>query len=145
MTTSVDDDIRWRDDLSDLEPSDLEGFFEGWPNPPSPETHLEILRGSYDALLAVDDETEAVVGFVHAISDGVLSAYLPLLEVKPDYRNRGIGHRLVERMLDRLDALYMVDVVCDPELESFYEPMGFQSLTGMAHRNYDRQDGSSAE
>ncbi len=23
------------------------GFFEGWPNPPSAETHLTILRKSY--------------------------------------------------------------------------------------------------
>ena len=32
-----------------------------------------------------------VVGFVTATSDGVLSAYIPFLEVVPAYRSRGIG------------------------------------------------------
>ncbi len=33
----------------------------------------------------------SVVGFVNALSDGRLSAYIPLLEVLPDYR--GTRHR----------------------------------------------------
>ncbi len=68
-------------------------------------------------VLAVDGV--AVVGFITAISDGLLAAYVPLLEVRPEYRGRGIGSELVRRMVGRLEDLYMVDLVCDPELESF--------------------------
>ena len=69
----------------------LEGFFAGWPNPPTAETHLRLLRRSHHVVLAIDDGTRRVVGFVTALSDGVLSAYISLLEVLPDYRRRGIG------------------------------------------------------
>ena len=57
----------------------------------------------------------SVVGFVTAVSDGVLSAYIPLLEVLPEYQDRGIGSELMRRILEQLDDLYMVDVLCDAE------------------------------
>ena len=68
-----------------------------------------------------------MVGFVTAISDGVLSAYVPLLEVLPDYQGRGIGSELICRMLARLNDLYMVDLVCDAELVPFYERLGLEA------------------
>ena len=73
--------IEYRDSAEGLRESQLAGFFEGWPDPPSPETHLRILRQSSEVLLAIDTTTGEVVGFITAISDGVLSAYIPLLEV----------------------------------------------------------------
>ncbi|WP_218212220.1 GNAT family N-acetyltransferase, partial [Pseudomonas sp. 2822-15] len=76
----------------------LQGFFVGWPNPPSSHTHLKLLEKSTHIVLAVDDENEQVVGFITAISDGVLSAYIPLLEVLTEYQGRGIGKELVRRM-----------------------------------------------
>lgn len=77
----------------------------------------------------------AVVGFVTAISDGVMSAFIPLLEVMPEYQHRGIGTKLVRRLLGQLDDLYMIDLCCDADLESFYVARGFQSLDrGMGMR-----------
>jgi len=74
-----------------ITPEQLQEFFEGWPDPPSPETHLRLLTNSDEVVLAVDDDSGAVVGFITAISDRVLSAYIPFLEVLPEYRGRGIG------------------------------------------------------
>ncbi|MEM7680640.1 MAG: GNAT family N-acetyltransferase [Planctomycetota bacterium] len=75
----------------------LHGFFEGWPTPPSPAQHFEILRAARHVVLAVDPATSRVVGFVTAIGDGVFSAAIPLLEVLPDYRKQGLGSELVRR------------------------------------------------
>jgi ribosomal protein S18 acetylase RimI-like enzyme len=128
--------IEYTDSLDGLEAAHLQGFFVGWPNPPSPERHLESLRGSAAVVLARDGEP--VVGFVNAISDGVLSAYIPLLEVLPDYQGRGIGSELVRRLVARLESLYMVDLCCDAELEPFYLRLGFRTLDrGMGIRNYE--------
>ena len=117
------------------------GFFEYWPNPPSPETHLTLLRESDAVVLALDESSRTVVGFITAISDGVLAAYIPLLEVVPEYRDRGIGKELVRRMLERLDDLYMVDLLCHPSLQGFYQSLGMEPAVGMIRRRYDRQDG----
>ena len=128
--------IEYADRLDGIEPRDLEGFFVGWPSPPSPERHLEVLRGSAAVVLGRDGER--VVGFVNAVSDGVLSAYIPLLEVLPDYQGRGIGSELVRRLVARLDELYMIDLCCDAELEPFYRRLGFLTLDrGMGIRNYE--------
>lgn len=117
------------------------GFFEGWPNPPSPETHLKVLKNSDHVVLAIDRETNAVVGFITAISDGVLSAYIPLLEVLPRYRRRGIGTELMCRMMGRLRDLYMIDLITGPELEHFYRRFGMGAAFGMIVRNFARQSG----
>ena len=109
-----------------LRPIQLSGFFGGWPSPPAPERHLELLRGSHAVAIAVDDA--AVAGFATAISDGVLSAFIPLLEVLPSHQRRGIGTELVQRLLAQLEHLYMVDVCCDADLEPFYRRLGFRTL-----------------
>jgi ribosomal protein S18 acetylase RimI-like enzyme len=116
-----------------VDPRQLTGFFEGWPSPPSPEKHLALLRGSSHVVLARD--ADAIIGFVTAISDGEMAAYIPLLEVRPQWRNKGVGQELVRRLLAQLQRFYMVDVVCDPELIPFYERFGMIPLARMARRN----------
>ena len=131
--------IVYTDTHESLVAGQLRGFFVGWPDPPSPEAHLRILRGSFAVVLALDEATGMVVGFATAISDGVSSAYLPHLEVLPDYQGRGIGTALVERLLARLRHLYMIDLSCDPELQPFYARLGLRPGAAMLRRNYARQ------
>ena len=126
--------IVYTTDVSGVTTAELEGFFVGWPSPPSPERHLEILRGSDYVVLARVGEHGRVVGFVTAISDGVLSAFIPLLEVLPEHQGHGIGSELVRRMLSQLEDFYMVDLVCDPELEPFYARFELMLLTSMGVR-----------
>jgi GNAT superfamily N-acetyltransferase len=128
------------DSLENVRPEHPAGFFVGWPDPPSPQTHLQLLRGSSAFVLALDGEQ--VVGFVTAVSDGVLCAYLPLLEVLPSHQGQGIGQELVRRILARLRALYMVDLMCDPPLQPFYEKLGMRRASGMILRDYARQSGA---
>ena len=65
----------------------------------------------------------------------------PLLEVLPDYQDRGIGRELMRRILDRLDGLYMIDLTCLPELERFYGPLGLTRGVAMSRRDFDAQSG----
>src|SRR5687768_6827376 len=119
------------------------GFFVGWPNPPSPITHYRILANSAAIMLArIADGT--VVGFITAVSDLVSCAYIPHLEVLPAYQGQGIGSELVRRLVEKLRHLYMIDLVCDPPLQSFYERLGMKAVVGMVIRNYDRQSGEPA-
>lgn len=134
--------IRYQDRLDGITATQLQGFFVGWPQPPSPATHLRLLQGSQHVGLAVDEATTKVVGFITALSDGVLSAYIPHLEVLPAYQGRGIGSALVRQMLTHLRELYMIDLICDAELQPFYERLGMPPWSGMVVRNYDRQSGA---
>ena len=134
--------ITYTDDLAGVLPEHLSGsYFEGWMNSPSPETHLRILNGSSHVVLAIAPGGQ-VVGFINAISDGVLSAFVPLLEVLPSYRQQGIATELVRRLLRKLDDLYSIDLVCEAELQLFYESCGMKVLEcGMGVRNYSAQTG----
>lgn len=136
--------IRYSDTPAGLTPSQLQGFFVGWPNPPTPATHLRLLEQSDAVELAIDESTGNVVGFITAVTDGVLCAYIPLLEVLPAYQGRGIGRALTERLLQRLSDYYMVDLLCDPDVQPFYARLGMHPATGMFMRNYARQSGREA-
>lgn len=133
--------ISYCDSAEKLTPGLLKGFFAGWPDPPTPAVHLRVLRGSDLIVLAADGTSGAVVGFITAITDGVLSAYIPFLEVLPTYQGMGIGSELVRRMLGKLEGLYMIDLTCRPDLQPFYANFGMRSATSMVIRDYNRQPG----
>lgn len=128
--------IQYTDSVDGITPEMLRGFFSEWKKPHSPETHLRILKNSDHVLLAIDPEAGNVVGFVTAISDGVQSAFISLLEVLPSYRRKGIGTELMSRMLSKLRAIPAIDLTCDPSLQSFYARLGMVPSVGMVIRNY---------
>jgi len=130
--------IHYTDCLKDVTADQLRGFFEGWRSPPSPERHLQILRGNRHVVLAMDDATGNVIGVITALADGLHWAFIPLLEVLPAYRHKGIGTQLVRRMLDCLSAYPCIDLTCDPGVQPFYEKCGMLRSTGMVVRDYGR-------
>jgi len=128
--------IEYTDRLCGITPRMLEGFFAGWKAPPDPDVHLRILRGSSHVVLAVDSSCSQVVGFVTALSDGVQSAFIPLLEVLPDYQGRGIGTELMRRVLEKLEGIPTIDLTCDCVLQAFYSRFGMWPSVGMVIRDY---------
>jgi len=64
--------LRYQNNLEDISSEMLEGFFVDWPNPPSPPTHLKLLENSSKVVIALDEQTNQIVGFITAMSDGVL-------------------------------------------------------------------------
>jgi len=134
--------ISYANSVSDITEKNLIGFFESWPNPPSAKTHLKLLKNSDKVVVAVDNGSDKIVGFVTAVSDDVLSACIPFLEVLPEHRGQGIGRELMRRILDQLSGLYMVNLSCDEKLQSFHERFGMRRAHGMMLRNYERQSGS---
>ena len=134
--------ITYTSSLEGITPSRLEGFFVGWQTVPTPETHLRLLQNSSHVVLAIDNATGRVAGFITSMCDHVLSASVPLLEVRPEFRGQGVGGELVRRMLDVIGDLYMVDFVCHPSLQPFYTRLGMRPSTGMMRRNPKRQGGA---
>jgi ribosomal protein S18 acetylase RimI-like enzyme len=129
--------ISYTNRIESISATQLKGFFVGWSDHPDPEAHLEILRGSYRAWLAL--EKDKCVGFINALSDGVFYAYIPLLEVLPNYQSKGIGKKLVKLMLETLQDMYAIDIVCDDSVASFYDKLGLSRCVGMIKRNHENQ------
>ncbi len=133
--------VIYQDSVDSVTAEMLKGFFEGWPNPPTPQTHLKILQNSAHVVLAIDGVLPQVIGFATALSDGVSCAYIPHLEVLKTYRGCGIGSELIRRLLKALNEIYMIDLICDPAVEPFYERLKFRKNSGMILRNYHHQSG----
>lgn len=140
--TGTAEALSYVDSTDRITPEMLRGFFSDWPTPPSAETHFRLLESSDEIVVAIDDETGNVVGFITALSDGLLSAHITFLEVLPSYRGRGIGQELMRRMLAKLRGLYAVDLVCNPELRPFYERFGMKPSVAMTLRDRARQSGA---
>ena len=130
----MDSNVHFLDDPRCLEARQLQGFCEGWARPLSPEELLRVLQGSTHVVLAQDSASGRVVGFITAITDGAFAAYIPLLEVLRPFRGRGIGTRLVQLMLEKVQNYRTVDLVCDEDLVGFYRRLDLRPMRGMGLR-----------
>ena len=134
--------IQYTKDMTEISDGMLDGgFFVDQPNPPDNATHLKILKGSYCSFVAVDKDINKVIGFINAISDGILTAYIPLLEVLPEYQGKGVGKELVRLILEELNNLYMIDICHDEELTPYYAKFGAYPSCSSLFRNYNAQSG----
>ena len=79
--------------------------------------------------IAVYDE-EFLVGYIDCVSNGVTDGYIQDLMVHPNYQNNGIGTELMHRMIAYLKSksIYMISVVYDDSLLSFYKRFGFTEM-----------------
>jgi len=107
-------------------------FFVGWPTKPSLEKiqlHLAVAQ----SIFAVEDGM--VVGLITALTDATMFAFIPLIEVFPDFQRKGIGTVLVKGMEAHLAEIYGIDLICDSDVVPFYHDLGFSLWTAMIKRN----------
>ena len=124
--------ITYTTDIGDISMEKLNGFFVGWANPLTSEQHFNHLNKCAHFVAALDNGI--VVGFISAISDGIGCAFISLIEVLPEYQNQGIGSELMLKMLEMLQNMRAIDLICDENVVGFYERFGMMKLTGMGIR-----------
>ena len=71
---------------------------------------------------------DRLIGYVRLAWDGGIHAFLLEPTVHPELRRRGIGTRLVERVVEvaRERGMHWVHVDFDPHLKQFYRACGFR-------------------
>ena len=91
-----------------------------------------LIKGSFAFAIAVDAKTGIAIGMGRAISDGVSDAWLQDIVVLDDYRKRGIGHAIIQKLLDHCvsKGLTWIGLVAEPGTKEFYKPLGFDTLPG---------------
>ena len=95
-----------------------------WSSGHFPEKLQRAMRGFSSVDSAWDGDR--LVGLISAMDDGVMTAYIHYLLVRPEYQGAGVGRALVERMKARYaDYLRIVLVAYDEEI-GFYEACGFE-------------------
>ena len=125
--------IKYSDSLDELTAADLEGFLAHWDFRPPEGTLLTMLKQSSEVILARDTSSSTICGYVAALSDRIACGYISALEVRPEFRGKGIGTALLTQITDRL-SVYGVYLSCAPTMAAFYTSRGFTPVTGMSKR-----------
>ena len=94
---------------------------------------------SYYHIAAFEDNE--LIGYVDCISNGVTDAYIQDLMVKPGYQGKGIGSELMNKMIEYLKEshIYMISVIFDENLKSFYERFGFYTMLSGQLETYESE------
>jgi GNAT superfamily N-acetyltransferase len=106
--------------------AELERLFlsVGWESGQFPDKLRIAMRNSDKVVSAWDGDR--LIGLMNALSDGIMTAYFHYLLVDPEYQKRGIGKKLVERMLaEYRDYLRKTLIAYDKEI-SFYQYCGLE-------------------
>ena len=113
-------------EIHEFKKEDLQDLFLSveWSSGHFPEK-LQIAMRNFETVIAAWDG-DKLVGMICAMDDGIMTAYVHYLLVRPDYQDKGIGRKLVSRVKEIYeDYLRIVVVGYDDEVQ-FYENCGFE-------------------
>ncbi len=84
-------------------------------------------------------EEDELIGYIDSISNGVTDAYIQDLMVHPKYQGKGIGTELMNQIIACIKEkhIYMVSIIFEEELKSFYEEFGFYTMLSGQLETYE--------
>ena len=103
---------------------------------------MQALHSSWYVLSAYADEQ--LVGFGRLVSDGILHAMIYELIVLPEYQSRGIGGKMLEKLVKKCQEAGVRDIqlFCAAGKREFYEKRGFAARPeGAPGMQFIRQGG----
>lgn len=115
-------------------PIELDCFFQNWKSPPSSEIRSKLLNGS--DLIITARENDTLVGFLTAISDGTMHAFITLVEVLETHQGKDIGKQLMKLAISHFKGYYDIVLITDPDKGAFYKKFGFNEIYGMHIRDF---------
>lgn len=113
-------------DIHEFDEEDLKDLFLSveWSSGHFPDK-LAIAMKNFETVFSAWDG-EKLVGLVSSMDDGIMTAYVHYVLVRPDYQKKGIGKELLRRVREKYeDYLRIVVISYDAEIE-FYESCGFE-------------------
>ena len=106
-------------DIHEFRKEDLESLFLSveWSSGHYPNKLVVAMRNFQTVYTAWDGDN--LVGLICAMDDGIMTAYIHYLLVRPEYQDSGIGRRLVEMMKEHYkDYLRIAIIAYNEELTS---------------------------
>jgi len=101
---------------------------------------VEWVAGHYPGKLVVAMENsdtvfsawdnDKLVGLVNALDDGIMTAYIHFLLVRPDYQGRGVGKELLKMLADKYREYMRIVLIADDQETVYYQNSGFKLAKG---------------
>ena len=124
--------LQWTDDLGSVDWEELSELYRVAPLGLKPAATLKMAFGNSAHRCFVRDEGR-LVGVGRALADGVDVAYLCDIALLPSHQGQGLGQRIVEHLLERVQGHKKILLYAAPGKETFYRRFGFLPMkTAMA-------------
>lgn len=98
-----------------------------WSSGDYPEKLVAAMK-NYETVISAWDG-DKLIGMICAMDDGVMTAYVHYLLVRPEYQKAGIGKELVEQVKDIYKDYLKIVLVSYNKGVGFYERCGFETVT----------------
>lgn len=98
----------------------------------SPEARATIpgmLKGSF-CVIGAREPDGRLVGMGRALSDGCSDAYIQDVVVLNEYRGKGVGSRIIQRLARHCQehGISWIGLIGEPGTQDFYERLGFRPM-----------------
>ena len=113
-------------DIHEFKKEDLESLFLSveWSSGHFPDKLVVAMRNFRTVYSAWDGDK--LVGMVCAMDDGIMTAYLHYMLVRPEYHQQGIGHKLLAMMKEHYESYLRIALIAYNAELGFYESCGFK-------------------
>lgn len=95
----------------------------------------EMLKNAYENSLLILGayDGDKLVGVIRAVGDGFSVVFIQDILVCPEYQRKGIGTRLLRKIIERFSDVYQMELMTDntPKTVSFYQSVGFVKADDM--------------
>lgn len=100
----------------------------------TPDDLEQMCRQSWYAVYAFDEHQ--LVGMGRVISDGVITGLICGVCVQLSYQSKGIGKEMLKRLIEHCEQNRVIpQLMCNEDLESYYEDCGFEKFSvGMTRK-----------
>ncbi|MCR4853741.1 MAG: GNAT family N-acetyltransferase [Prevotella sp.] len=117
-------------DIHEFNKEDLEELFLSveWSSGHFPDKLVVAMRNFETVYTAWDGSK--LVGLISAMDDGIMTAYVHYLLVRPDYHQQGIGRKLVEMMKEHYANYLRIALIAYDDELAFYQSCGFKKADG---------------
>jgi ribosomal protein S18 acetylase RimI-like enzyme len=98
-----------------------------------------LIQGSFAFAVVINKKTGKAVGMGRILSDGVSDAYIQDIVLQKNFRNKGIGKKLVSSLIKycKNKNIFWIALIAEPNQDDFYKKIGFKEMKNYTPMKYE--------
>jgi ribosomal protein S18 acetylase RimI-like enzyme len=113
-----------------------------WKDHYSPKDLEYLIKGSFVFAVVIDKKNNKTIGMARILSDGVSDAYIQDLIILPEYRKKGIGKKLLKKLVKYClsKGILWIGLISEPGQDGFYQSYGFKIMKNYTPMLFQKED-----
>ena len=99
----------------------------------------QLIKGSFVFAIAIDKRTNKAIGMGRVLSDGISDGYIQDVVILPNYRKKGIGRDIINKLIEfcQSKGVEWIGLISEPGQSEFYLPLGFKEMKNYTPMKYE--------